>query len=111
LDYKLSNNLFKNILYCNKKIFIFDLNKINYNSKDDTSYYFSSLEINAYYSPYYNSVYIPYSIMHNPFYNYKKKLNFNYSTIGSIIGHEISHSLDIDNNKNLFKYYILKLNK
>lgn len=52
------------------------------------------LEVNAYYSILRNSILLPLGILMDPFFNlYRPKL-FNFGSLGSLIGHEISHALD-----------------
>ncbi|CAH1389312.1 unnamed protein product [Nezara viridula] len=54
---------------------------------------FNPLDINAYYDPSGNAISVPAAIMQFPFYNLGLE-SLNYGAIGSILGHEMTHSLD-----------------
>lgn len=54
---------------------------------------FNPLDINAYYDPSANAISVPAAIMQFPFYNLGLE-SLNYGAIGTILGHEMSHSLD-----------------
>jgi len=49
-------------------------------------------KINAYYSPYDNSINFPAGILQSPLYNVNQPDYLNYGGIGSIIGHELTHA-------------------
>ncbi|MEW4353398.1 M13 family metallopeptidase [Streptococcus pneumoniae] len=53
-----------------------------------------SYQVNAFYSPETNSIYLPAAILQAPFYDEKQSLAANYGGIGAVIGHEISHAFD-----------------
>ncbi|MEF8711579.1 MAG: M13 family metallopeptidase [Candidatus Accumulibacter propinquus] len=50
--------------------------------------------VNAGYSPDMNGVEIPAAILQPPFYDPKADAGVNYCTLGAVIGHELTHSLD-----------------
>ena len=50
--------------------------------------------VNAYYNPELNEIVFPAAILQPPFYDPKASDAHNYGAIGSVIGHEISHSFD-----------------
>ncbi|XP_045477343.1 neprilysin-1-like [Harmonia axyridis] len=54
-----------------------------------------SFEINAFYSILQNAIFIPIGILQPPFFNPNVPEALNYGALGSLIGHEISHALDI----------------
>ncbi|KAH9418201.1 hypothetical protein DERP_010755 [Dermatophagoides pteronyssinus] len=53
-------------------------------------------KINAAYAPFANTITIPAALLTPPFYDSTLPLSMNYGAIGSIIGHELTHSLDND---------------
>lgn len=56
----------------------------------------SSFDVNAFYDPSLNVIYIPTAIMEAPF---MRSSRFNYGGLGAIIGHEIMHSFDVNGSK------------
>ncbi|XP_044759680.1 neprilysin-1-like isoform X1 [Coccinella septempunctata] len=52
-------------------------------------------EINAYYSILQNAIFIPLGLLEPPFFNPNVPEALNYGALGSLIGHEISHALDM----------------
>lgn len=70
----------------------------------------SANAVNAYNDPNSNSIFFPAAILQAPFYDKTKSVSQNYGAIGAIIGHEISHSFDIngmkyDENGNLHNWW------
>jgi len=54
-----------------------------------------SYNVNAYYIPNQNIIYIPNGILQKPFIDLTQNMVYNIACIGTIIGHELSHSLDL----------------
>ena len=50
--------------------------------------------VNAFYSPYFNSINFPAAILQAPFFDAEAEDAANYGGIGSVIGHEMSHGFD-----------------
>ncbi len=61
---------------------------------DKTTWGMSPQTVNAYYSPSFNEIVFPASILQPPFYNYLADDAVNFGGIGAVIGHEISHGFD-----------------
>ena len=61
---------------------------------DKTTWGMSPQTVNAYYSPSFNEIVFPASILQPPFYNYMADDAVNFGGIGAVIGHEISHGFD-----------------
>lgn len=77
---------------------------------DRGSWQMSANAVNAYYDPNTNAIVFPAAILQAPFYDKTKSVSQNYGAIGAIIGHEISHSFDIngmkyDENGNLHDWW------
>lgn len=93
LEKKISNNLLKDSILLIKFNIInnFDLlnKKVDINTWDSNCY-----EVNAYYNPAKNQIVFPAAILQPSFININKSDLYNYAKLGSIIGHEIIHSLD-----------------
>ncbi|KAG4098305.1 Metalloproteases [Neocallimastix lanati (nom. inval.)] len=74
-----------------KKVFkILDLN----NNEIDFGY--NAEDVNAYYSLYKNSIFIPAGILQPPFFDQGLPDYINYGGIGSVVGHELTHAFDND---------------
>ena len=56
---------------------------------------FDTLDINAFYNPGSNTIIILAGILQEPYYSREKSFEENLGAIGTIVAHEISHSLDI----------------
>jgi len=54
------------------------------------------LEVNAFYGPSSNGLWIPAGILQDPFFSFKNSDARNYGAIGTILGHEMSHGFDDD---------------
>jgi len=54
------------------------------------------LEVNAFYGPKSNGLWIPAGILQQPFFDYENSDAQNYGSVGTILGHEMSHGFDDD---------------
>jgi len=54
------------------------------------------LEVNAFYGPKSNGLWIPAGILQKPFFDYENSDAQNYGSVGTILGHEMSHGFDDD---------------
>jgi len=54
------------------------------------------LEVNAFYGPSSNGLWIPAGVLQDPFFSFKNTDARNYGAIGTILGHEMSHGFDDD---------------
>ncbi|RNA00791.1 endothelin-converting enzyme 1 isoform X2, partial [Brachionus plicatilis] len=54
----------------------------------------TSSAVNAYYSPTRNQIVFPSGILKEPFFHPKNPMSVNYGSIGSIMGHELTHGFD-----------------
>lgn len=61
---------------------------------DITVWGMGAQEVNAYYSPEVNSIYVTTGIMHAPFFDAKADYYTNLGGIGTVICHELSHAFD-----------------
>jgi len=88
------NNLVENIISINKSSYLISLDKLN-NNKD--THEMSQIEVNAYYNPIDNAVYIPSSVVFllKNSDSYYERLG----TIGMVIAHEITHGFDYNGSK------------
>ncbi|MCI0542589.1 M13 family metallopeptidase [bacterium] len=66
---------------------------------DPTEWHMTPPTVNAYYSPNMNEIVFPAGIMQPPFFDPNADDALNYGTIGSIIGHEITHGFDDEGSK------------
>lgn len=57
------------------------------------------LEVNAFYSPGQNAIFIPFGICGGIFYDDNRSKAENYACLGTVIGHEISHGFDPDGSR------------
>lgn len=121
--YKLNitNSIINNTLMLNIDKMYHNLNKLNLKKNDEWD--ISSFVVNAYYS-FENTIIFPIAILNKPFIDINQSAIYNYSAIGTIIAHEIIHSVDdngslfnkdgiIENwwNKTDYKEYKKKINK
>ncbi|GAB6018412.1 hypothetical protein CHUAL_000127 [Chamberlinius hualienensis] len=66
---------------------------------DPTEFYVSPLDVNAFYTPTYNSIAVPLAIINPPFFQKGAPSGANFGALGSILGHEITHGFDNDGRK------------
>ena len=87
-----------NIINCKHLDFNFGILKID-NKVNKKNWYMSPQTINAYYSPNYNEIVFPASLLQKPFFSIEQSIPENYGGIGAIIGHEITHAFDDEGSK------------
>lgn len=63
---------------------------------DITKWGMGAQEVNAYYNPSVNSIYVTVGILHAPFFDLKADYSTNLGGIGAVICHELSHAFDND---------------
>ena len=61
---------------------------------DKTEWGMTPPTVNAYYTPLHNEIVFPAGIFQPPFFDAKASDAFNYGSIGSVIGHEMTHGFD-----------------
>ena len=61
---------------------------------DETKWFMSSDEVNAYYSPVQNEMVFPFGILQPPFSSNAYPDAINYGSIRAVVGHEMSHGFD-----------------
>jgi predicted metalloendopeptidase len=124
-NYKITFNIIQNFLNINK--YDYKKNILLCNKKNNKNIWpINPLNVNACYISNYNKIIIPFGILNKPFYNINFPLYKKYAILGSIIGHEISHGIDVNNiifdsngniekknmkKKELFKNKIRKINR
>eukprot|EP01095_Lingulamoeba_sp_RSL-Kostka_P015523 TRINITY_DN7171_c0_g1_i1.p1 TRINITY_DN7171_c0_g1~~TRINITY_DN7171_c0_g1_i1.p1 ORF type:complete len:755 (-),score=252.83 TRINITY_DN7171_c0_g1_i1:162-2426(-) len=100
-------NLFPHKFFENKKAGDVYHNRKNLDQlgkpTDREAWHMYPIEVNAYYSPSTNSIAFPAAILTDPFFSDMFPIAMNYGGIGSVEGHEMSHSLD-DQGRQFDKY-------
>ncbi|MGI9427098.1 MAG: M13 family metallopeptidase, partial [Bythopirellula sp.] len=66
---------------------------------DRTEWFMTPQTVNAYYNPGSNEIVFPAAILQPPFFDFEADDAINYGSIGSVIGHEISHAFDDQGSK------------
>ena len=98
--------LLENIHRIRKYHFLENMNMINKSVNQKKNWYgIPSHEVNAFYHPILNQIYIPEAILQAPMFHMTTKLR-NYAYIGTVLGHEMIHAFDdhgclFDHNGNL----------
>lgn len=113
-DYKLLNfTKEQNIIYIINKIYHFNFKyqiKNLYKNTNEYKWFMNPQDINAYYHPIRNEIVFPAGILQKPFFDINSDISVNYGSIGSIIGHELTHAFDdmgrqYDENGNLNNWW------
>ncbi|CAG2158278.1 unnamed protein product [Oppiella nova] len=90
-----SDNLFENLLRLQRNDVNNEYNRLNtINNRSDWQNIVTNTVVNAYYSPYINSIKIPIWILEGIFFGTKRPNYLNYGALGWIIGHELIHPFD-----------------
>lgn len=92
LKLNINDTLVVNVLNCYRFENDFD-NSFLYKQKDNTLWFMSPHEVNAYYSPSYNEIVFPAGILMEPFF-FNNDMARSFGGIGAVIGHEITHGFD-----------------
>ena len=105
----MTNSVIKNKLLLEYEDMILNLNNLSITNK--FLWNTESYIVNAYYNCSYNEIILPTAILQPPFIDLEKSIIYNYANIGSIITHEIIHSLDdvgslFDLHGNLNKWWL-----
>lgn len=79
---------------CSLRAFTAKTNALSSTPNGSNGWEMSAVEANAYYTPLFNAIYIPYGIAQMPLFDPDIGNVFNYGGLGSIIAHEIGHSID-----------------
>lgn len=87
------NSFLQNVLSCMKFENDYD-NSFLYQQKDTSLWFMNPHEVNAYYSPSYNEIVFPAGILQPPFFSKDYDMPVNFGSIGTVIGHEITHGFD-----------------
>ena len=96
---KLSKSIIKNVLMLNIVNCTNELDKLNRNVNFNDWDGITSFSVNAYFNPSRNEIIFPAAILQPPFVDLTKSDIYNYSNIGSVIGHEIIHGFDDQGSK------------
>lgn len=96
-EYKLNDNLLKNIINMDKVIYDYQSQVIESNQD---IWLMSVLDVNAYYNPQDNSINFPIALLECELYNEENSYYENLGSLGMVIAHEITHAFD--NNGALF---------
>ena len=78
--------------------------------RDLGQWLFTPQTVNAYYSPVQHEVVVPAGILQPPYFDPREDDAVNYGAIGAIVGHEVSHALDLTDFKSGRQALILQTN-
>jgi putative endopeptidase len=96
-DYKnltiATDNYWANVCRANRFLTIDNLNDLK-KPVDRTKWQMTPVTVNAYYDPTTNEITFPAAILQPPFFDPTAEDAANYGTMGSIIGHELTHGFD-----------------
>jgi putative endopeptidase len=100
-DLYINDDIFTNLINTEILLSKDNLMKIKNNINDDNEWLMNAFEVNASYNPYKNIITLPCGILQQDILKYEINNNeyifddeYNYATIGTIIGHEIIHAFD-----------------
>lgn len=79
---------------CSQQAFVRAVSRLYARSQQSPPWLMSAIDVNAYYTPYYNAIYIPYGIATMPLFDVQLSPADNIAGLGAIIAHEIGHALD-----------------
>jgi putative endopeptidase len=88
-----TDNFWANVCRANKWMIQDNLNELK-KPVDRNKWQMTPVTVNAYYDPTTNEITFPAAILQPPFYDPKADDAANYGTMGSIIGHELTHGFD-----------------
>lgn len=88
-----TDNYWANICKANKFLVQDNLNDLK-KPVDRNKWQMTPVTVNAYYDPTTNEITFPAAILQPPFFDAKAEDAANYGTMGSIIGHELTHGFD-----------------
>ena len=88
-----SDNYWANVCRANKFLTQENLNELK-KPVDRNKWQMTPVTVNAYYDPTTNEITFPAAILQPPFFDAKAEDAANYGTMGSIIGHELTHGFD-----------------
>ncbi|MBK9283908.1 MAG: M13 family metallopeptidase [Sphingobacteriaceae bacterium] len=88
-----TNNYWENVCAANKFKTIDNISDLN-KPVDRYKWQMTPVTVNAYYNPTTNEITFPAAILQPPFFDAEAEDAANYGTMGSIIGHELSHGFD-----------------
>lgn len=89
----LADNMLQTKINGNHYTFIQNVEKIG-TTPDYSKWGMGAQEVNAYYNPTANSIYVTRAIMHAPFFDLEADYYTNLGALGTVICHELSHGFD-----------------
>jgi len=94
IDIRENDNLVENFIRIKQEMRQARIRERWHKPVDKTRMPCSPQEVNAFYHPLYNSINFPAAILQPPFFDPDADYVCNYGTVGTIIGHEMSHGFD-----------------